>query len=513
MKNYIACLLTLLGPATLPTVGRADNSTATAIRVSPSAVVSGLAINSAGDVDFYRIDFPAAGRFTAFSEGTTDTFGCLLNSSGRVLDCNDDASVSNQNFSITRNVSGATFVYVSVRHYCRYRTGAYTLRTQFVPHSPVDPEGNTLSSALSLTLNNRAASYNGAINSPRDVDIFAVNLTAAGFLNASSSGTSDVTGRILNASGNQLAANDDVSPANRNFSMRAQLAAGRYYVEVRHYNPMATGSYRLNVRFEPVANNGSPAPTPAMRALVVGISNYQMISDLSLCDDDARAISTVLTTSGWHVTTLIDSQASKAAIQQNISRLAPGGGRFLLYFSGHGTASGTTGYFCPWDSSNLASMISETEMNAWLHVAGGATAVGVVLDSCNSGAFIGRSLAAARADGARARYYQVPGAPLPDPRAGEFMARNISLAGRVVITGCRGTQYSYEFPSLGHGWLTFQLLAALRDRRQDSTGNGWVSLEEAFVRAAPGVSISGTQRQDPQLHDGNGSAHLDTSRF
>jgi uncharacterized caspase-like protein len=512
MKNYLARLIIILSLAALPPLGHADNTILTAVRISPSANMTGLAINPAGDVDVYRIDFPTAGRFTIFSEGSTDTYGCLLSSSGLSLACHDDVSATNRNFSITQEVSRST-LYVSVRHYNRYLKGSYTLRTQFIPTSPSDLEGNTVFSALGLTLHQNASRYSGAINSRGDVDVFVVNLPTTGILNASSFGSTDVRGRILNALGNQLAANDDINSTNRNFSMRVPLAAGRYYIEVRHYSSLATGKYGLNVIFEPNGNSGTPPTNNAMRALVIGISNYQTISDLSLCDDDARAISTVLSNSGWSVTTLVDSQASKAAIQQNISRLAPGGGRFLLYFSGHGTASGTTGYFCPWDSSNLTSMISETELNAWLNESGGGTTVGVVLDSCNSGAFIGRSSSNAPAEGARARYYQVPGVPLPDPRAGEFMARNISLAGRVVITGCKGTQYSYEFPSLGHGWLTYQLLAAFRDRRQDSTANGWVSLEESFVRAAPGTNAGGSGRQDPQLYDGNGSAHFDTTRF
>lgn len=508
MKKYLIHLVTLLGLAGFASVSHADNSIATAVRISPSAVVSGLAINPAGDVDYYRLNFNSPGRLTVFSEGLTDTFGCLLNSSGGTLECQDDVSSSNLNFSITRDVSAGTF-FVFVRHFSRTGKGAYSLCTQFVPSAPVDPEGNTMATALRLPLNNNAASYNGAINTAGDMDMFAVTIPVTGFLNVSSSGNTDVVGRILSASGTQLAANDDISATNRNFSMRSQLDAGTYFLEVRHFSRLSTGAYGLNVGFEA----GSDTGNTRLRALVIGISDYRAISDLSLCDDDARAISSVLTTSGWTVTTLIDAQATKQSIRQNITRLAPGGGRFLLYFSGHGTASGTTGYFCPWDSSSLASMISETELNTWLNQAGSATTVGVVLDSCNSGAFIGRSSAGALGNGGRARYYQVPGAPLPDPRAGEFMARNISLGGRVVITGCRGTQYSYEFSNLGHGWLTFQLLSGFRDQQLDTSGNGWISLEEAFVRAAPGLSEGSADRQDPQLHDGNGSAHLDASRL
>jgi hypothetical protein len=112
MKNRFIHLATLLGFAAFASVSHADNSISTAIRISPSGVAPGLAINRAGDVDFYRLDFSSPGRFTVFSEGRTDTFGCLLNSSGGFLACNDDVSSSNLNFSITHEVSpGAFYVF------------------------------------------------------------------------------------------------------------------------------------------------------------------------------------------------------------------------------------------------------------------------------------------------------------------------------------------------------------------------------------------------------------------
>jgi hypothetical protein len=269
MKNRFIRLVILLGFAAFASVSHADNSISTAIRISPSGVAPGLAINPAGDVDFYRLDFSSPGRFTVFSEGRTDTFGCLVNSSGGFLTSNDDVSSSNLNFSITREVSSGTF-YVFVRHYSRTGTGAYSLRTQFVPSQPVDPEGNTIATALGLTMSNNAVSHNGAINTACDVDMFAVTIPAAGFLNAFSGGTTDVVGRILNASGTQLAENDDISSTNLNFAMRTQINAGTYFVEVRHFGRTSTGTYGLNVGFEPASYTGNTS----LRALVVGISDF-----------------------------------------------------------------------------------------------------------------------------------------------------------------------------------------------------------------------------------------------
>ena len=153
-------------------------------------------------------------------------------------------------------------------------------------------------------------------------------------------------------------------------------------------------------------------------------------------------------------------------------------------------------------------MISETELNTWLNKAG-ATKVGVVLDSCFSGAFIGKSATPVTG---QARYFKMIGGAAPDPRAGEFMARNISNSKRVVIAGCKGTQLSWELANLGHGWLTSNLLQAWNNAYYDKNSNNWVSMEESFTKVAKGTTIGG-QKQTPQLHDGNGAAQFTVRKF
>jgi hypothetical protein len=508
MKHITTSLLLFAG---LTLAARANDTMATADTLYPTDFQTNYAINPAGDNDYLRVTLPSTGDFVVTSEGTTDTYGHLLNSAGSQLAANDDSNGS-LNFRIAQRLSAGTY-YVRIRHYSARGTGNFNVRSTFTP-IVTDDHGNTTSNATSVALSGTSTTTRaGVLERAGDVDMFRVVVSGNGFLNARTTGSTDTLGIIYNGAGQQLAQNDDAN-GTTNFALRQAVSAGTYFVRVGHYSSTGTGAYVLNVNFEgavaqPPTNPPPPTNAGSMRALVIGISNYQYINDLNLCDDDARAVSTALTSSGWSVTTLIDSQASKANIRSQISRLAPGGGKFMLFYSGHGSSSGTTGYLCNWDcTSSGASMISETELNSWLSVAG-ATSVGVIMDSCFSGAFIGRNAVAA---GNKSRYFRMADGAPADARAGEFMARNISSSNRVVIAGCRGTQLCWELSTLGHGWLTYNLLVAWRTPSLDLNRNRWISLEESFARVAAGTVVSG-QRQDPQLYDGNGAAQLDTTRY
>src|SRR4030042_1153920 len=83
------------------------------------------------------------------------------------------------------------------------------------------------------------------------------------------------------------------------------------------------------------------ASTPECWAVLVGVSNYQYIGDLSYCDDDAQELSDALSPV-WgdsHVRLLVDSQATKANILVAIDWLADNADAddtVLFSFSGHG---------------------------------------------------------------------------------------------------------------------------------------------------------------------------------
>jgi len=246
-------------------------------------------------------------------------------------------------------------------------------------------------------------------------------------------------------------------------------------------------------------------------AVVVGVSDYQspLVNDLYFSDDDAEVTSALLEAWGWQVVTLTNAQATKEAIKTAILNNIQNASQFLFYFSGHGTTDRTaTGYICPYDTSpySYANDISEDELENWLLTASPTTEIGVILDSCFSGAFIDRQ-------GKRIKFLPKLGITPPKLAKPILFGKNLARNGWVVVTGSRGNETSIEtcFPwpfAACHGFLTYWLDTALYYGTYfDANHNGLIALEEAF-----GIfSLPFLERyldridQHPQLYDGNGS--------
>ena len=185
-------------------------------------------LDRSGDVDYFRIEVPEAGRLTVETTGSTDTVGYLQDAQGQPL-AEDDNTGADANFRIVRQVPAGTY-YVGV-------VGA--------PHRPVDDHGNTAEEATRVGLDSTTA---GVLEQGGDVDYFRVTVTKAGTLTVETSGTTDTKGSLLRATGTTLAENDDAG-AGDNFRIVQQVAAGTYYVAVRGYDADETGSYTLRTLF------------------------------------------------------------------------------------------------------------------------------------------------------------------------------------------------------------------------------------------------------------------------
>ena len=95
-----------------------------------SLVFANRRIDYAGDLDVYRFTLTQTASVHAWSTGSLDTVGSILDSNGVNLEANDDEDVSaghtNFNFGITRSLDPGTY-YVQVGHFDAGGTGAYTL--------------------------------------------------------------------------------------------------------------------------------------------------------------------------------------------------------------------------------------------------------------------------------------------------------------------------------------------------------------------------------------------------
>lgn len=99
-------------------------ATATWTSLQPGADAQIAGILDPGDTDVFRIQVGAAGALSAFTTGSTDTYGTLYDGAGNVLDENDDTS--GLQFAVTADVQPGTY-YLFVRGYSTSTTGPYQL--------------------------------------------------------------------------------------------------------------------------------------------------------------------------------------------------------------------------------------------------------------------------------------------------------------------------------------------------------------------------------------------------
>ena len=89
-------------------------------------VVTGKRIDYVGDVDIYRFTLSTTAYVSAYTLGSQDTVGTLLNSNGIAIEAVDDAQTSDFNTGITRQLGPGTY-YFHVAHWEPAGTGTYDL--------------------------------------------------------------------------------------------------------------------------------------------------------------------------------------------------------------------------------------------------------------------------------------------------------------------------------------------------------------------------------------------------
>jgi hypothetical protein len=261
------------------------------------------------------------------------------------------------------------------------------------------------------------------------------------------------------------------------------------------------------------ANKLSDSPTSRAGteswAIIIGVANYQYISDLNYTDDDARELSDRLQDI-WgadHVKLLVDAEATKANIQQAISDwLAPREDTddlVLFSFSGHGGAGldvapydetdGYDEYICPYDSLTYSwsNDISDDKLDTWLDTLDSEKVV-VALDTCHSGGFI---------RGAKSK------TTFPKAAESDGFIKDVSQPGRVILAACAEDESSLEDATLQHGVFSYYILQGFSHLEDvDANGDHQVAAEEFFRYADP-RTVDFTvkykdETQHPELYDG-----------
>jgi lysyl endopeptidase len=101
-----------------------DPETINSTRDIPLGGSVSASIDTAGDLDFFRIPVQQAGTLTVRSTGGKDLAAALLGANGSKLTANGNAELSNKEFGITYRVEPGTY-YLNVGHMDPAGTGAY----------------------------------------------------------------------------------------------------------------------------------------------------------------------------------------------------------------------------------------------------------------------------------------------------------------------------------------------------------------------------------------------------
>lgn len=259
--------------------------------------------------------------------------------------------------------------------------------------------------------------------------------------------------------------------------------------------------------------------TPTNRyAVVIGVQDYPGdTADLTYPDDDANDMESQLTAHGWTVIkSLINADATHDLIRDAILSAVDGlasrvetdeNATVLVYYSGHGSIIGETGYIIPQDGmvsqlqqtspgvwenvavttpASLANWISPSTLSAWLDALPCKNKI-LILDSCYSGNFVvaGDSIDASPQDSNTSSGTTEDG--LLETAVGNLSALiAASLEGSgapdvLAISAAGSADLSYETGAVSNGVFTYYLLKAAASG--DANGDGYVTATEAYAYA------------------------------
>ncbi|MBI9102817.1 MAG: caspase family protein [Spirochaetales bacterium] len=270
---------------------------------------------------------------------------------------------------------------------------------------------------------------------------------------------------------------------------------------------------------------------PTGYALIYGIADYSSwsgfypgytLGSLDLTDDDALAMAEMLEDKGWDVRLRLDdgSQADTAIASREqfeedivyLSTIMNQEDRFLFYYSGHGASISGQGDDIEPDSGVagdewifLYADAPDWSQDEWLDHTFNDDSLGaelsrlpnrikmVILDSCNSGGFIGTS---PTVDTIPWNYTPTKDSDYEEGTAGaafsawlnfpETTSADILSSEAIVMTAAGENEESWE--SGDHGIFTGLLLET--PANGDKNGDGWITVTEAYVYCLDGLQAS-----------------------
>jgi len=205
-----------------------------------------------------------------------------------------------------------------------------------------DDHGDDLHLATTVTV--LPAFLHGVLESPEDRDVFRM-ITGEGRLRITSNGPTDTFGSLQDAGGRQLDANDDDAP-NSNFEVKAAVAAGPQYVEVRSARG-STGAYTVMIEFVAGDDHGDSrdvaTPLPTLSRSVRGGLEHTNDRDVFQIDVPDGGIFTVRSSgSASRSIVLTDADGVVLATADDVIRADVADGTYYIEVR---SAGGTVGEY------------------------------------------------------------------------------------------------------------------------------------------------------------------------
>jgi hypothetical protein len=270
-------------------------------------------------------------------------------------------------------------------------------------------------------------------------------------------------------------------------------SVGRHYIMVQYYS--GSGAYTLKVTLTTGGGGGGGAwGTGGKYAIIMGISDYQSISDLSFCDEDALDFYTFLTGKGYECHVYYDgsytsnsytsiptstgagvsgkvaygTEANVRAAIQSLAAVAVAGNQVAYITSGHGSGDGSgSSYLCMYDCSGSAGCYYDTELKADFNLFATGVKLFVFVDHCYSGGL------------------------------GPEMLTITNAANLYMTTTCTANGYGYDYPTGSNGAWTYYFLE-LNLKNSPSA-----SMESTFTAAKANYPYTGGDA--PMQFDGSTS--------
>lgn len=193
-------------------------------------------IGAPGEVDLYRFSISSFNQYTIETTGNSDTFLTLYgpDDSTQELAFNDDGG-EDLNSRIVMNLNSGSY-FARVRLFSASATGNYSIR--------VVESGGTEIPEISID----GLPLEAAISAQNESDIFSFNVTTQGSYTIETQGTTDTFINLLGPNSQTVEiTSDDDSGFGRNSRISRSLSPGEYFVRVRHFSPLGTGAYSIEV--------------------------------------------------------------------------------------------------------------------------------------------------------------------------------------------------------------------------------------------------------------------------